>query len=219
MADPDLNYGIADDEQGFVHILHSTFFDVNPNIDNTVEEYVERILDTLIEAIEEQLSAKMGAESYVNGLKALDFGMHTKLLANHNKTLKERIVTVEGKLLHDLKIAMQKNKELTEKHIYRWMFRRCFNSALSGGISAVEIPAHIPPAFLSCPAHYPPIELLQKRLKDADKEQETIVTIFLEERERRDAEEEKWRTLLKVANDKINKLENFAISGIKSELQ
>ncbi|XP_028549101.1 protein MICRORCHIDIA 4-like [Dendrobium catenatum] len=123
-------------------------------------------------------SMKMGAESYVNGLKALDFGMHTKLLANHNKTLKERIVTVEGKLLHDLKIAMQKNKELTEK-----------------------------------------IELLQKRLKDADKEQETIVTIFLEERERRDAEEEKWRTLLKVANDKINKLENFAISGIKSELQ
>ncbi|KAI0510554.1 hypothetical protein KFK09_011159 [Dendrobium nobile] len=123
-------------------------------------------------------SMKMGAESYGNGLKALDFGMHTKLLANHNKTLKERIVTVEGKLLHDLKIAMQKNKELTEK-----------------------------------------VELLQKRLKDADKEQETIVTIFLEERERRDAEEEKWRTMLKVANDKINKLENFAISGIKSELQ
>ncbi|KAH0462567.1 hypothetical protein IEQ34_010142 [Dendrobium chrysotoxum] len=123
-------------------------------------------------------SHKMGAECFVNGLKALDFGMHTKLLANHNKALKERIVTVEGKLLHDLKIAMQKNKELTEK-----------------------------------------VELLQKRLKDAEKEQETIVNIFLEERERRDAKDEKWRAMLKVANDKINKLENFAISGIKSELQ
>ncbi|KAL0918762.1 hypothetical protein M5K25_010793 [Dendrobium thyrsiflorum] len=122
-------------------------------------------------------SHKMGAECNVNGLKALDFGMHTKPLANQNKALKERIVTVEGKLLHDLKNAMLKNKELSEK-----------------------------------------VELLQKRLKDAGKEQETIVNIFFEERERRDAIEEKWRTLLKVANDKIKNLENLAISGIKSEL-
>ncbi|PKU76624.1 hypothetical protein MA16_Dca001229 [Dendrobium catenatum] len=55
MADPDLDYGLAYDKQGFVHILHSIFFDVNPNIDNTVEEYVDHILDTLVEAIEEQL--------------------------------------------------------------------------------------------------------------------------------------------------------------------
>ncbi|KAH0460510.1 hypothetical protein IEQ34_011173 [Dendrobium chrysotoxum] len=46
---------IVYDEHGFVHILHSTFFDINSRIDNTVEEYVERILDTLVEAIEEQL--------------------------------------------------------------------------------------------------------------------------------------------------------------------
>ncbi|KAL0914260.1 hypothetical protein M5K25_014589 [Dendrobium thyrsiflorum] len=55
MADPDLDSGIVFDEQGYIHILHSTFFDVNPRIDHTVEEYVERILDTHVEAIEEQL--------------------------------------------------------------------------------------------------------------------------------------------------------------------
>ncbi|KAH0460740.1 hypothetical protein IEQ34_008315 [Dendrobium chrysotoxum] len=49
MADPDLDFGIVYDEQGFIHILHSTFFDVNPRIDNTFDEYVERILDTLVE--------------------------------------------------------------------------------------------------------------------------------------------------------------------------
>ncbi|KAL0909670.1 hypothetical protein M5K25_020558 [Dendrobium thyrsiflorum] len=55
MADPVLDSGFVYDKQGFIHILHSTFFDVNPRIDHTVEEYVERILDTLVEAIEEQL--------------------------------------------------------------------------------------------------------------------------------------------------------------------
>ncbi|KAH0450641.1 hypothetical protein IEQ34_021333 [Dendrobium chrysotoxum] len=57
MADPDLDFGIVYDEHGFVHILHSTFFDVNPEIDNNVKEYVERILFTLSEAIEEQLGS------------------------------------------------------------------------------------------------------------------------------------------------------------------
>ncbi|KAL0904423.1 hypothetical protein M5K25_026529 [Dendrobium thyrsiflorum] len=42
MADPDLDSGIVYDEQGFIHILHSTFFDVNLRLDHTVEEYVER---------------------------------------------------------------------------------------------------------------------------------------------------------------------------------
>ncbi|KAL0908159.1 hypothetical protein M5K25_022633 [Dendrobium thyrsiflorum] len=54
MADPDHDSRIVFDEQGYVHILHSTFFDVNPRIDHTVEAYVERILDTLVEAIDEQ---------------------------------------------------------------------------------------------------------------------------------------------------------------------
>ncbi|KAL0909415.1 hypothetical protein M5K25_020285 [Dendrobium thyrsiflorum] len=55
MADPDLDTSIVFSEQGYIHILHSTFIDVNPRIDHTVERYVERILDTLVEAIEEQL--------------------------------------------------------------------------------------------------------------------------------------------------------------------
>ncbi|XP_020592161.1 protein MICRORCHIDIA 7-like [Phalaenopsis equestris] len=117
-------------------------------------------------------------DSYLNGLKPQDLGMHAKLLADQNKALKERIVTVEGKLLHDLKMAMEKNKHLLEK-----------------------------------------VEFLEKRLKDADKEQETIINIFVEERERRDAEEEKWRIRLKVANNRIKNLENLAMHGVKSELQ
>ncbi|KAH0450470.1 hypothetical protein IEQ34_021162 [Dendrobium chrysotoxum] len=62
--DSEIDFGYAYDEQGFVHILYSTFFDVNPRIDHTVEEYVERILDSLVEAIEEQLdNAQCGIES------------------------------------------------------------------------------------------------------------------------------------------------------------
>ncbi|KAL0925025.1 hypothetical protein M5K25_003331 [Dendrobium thyrsiflorum] len=53
MADPDLDSGIVYDEQGFIHILHSTFFDVNLRIDHTVEEYMECILNTLAKAIKE----------------------------------------------------------------------------------------------------------------------------------------------------------------------
>ncbi|KAH0468629.1 hypothetical protein IEQ34_001861 [Dendrobium chrysotoxum] len=55
MADPDLDFGISYDEQGFIHILHSTFFNVDSEIDHTIKGYVEHILDTLTEAIEEQL--------------------------------------------------------------------------------------------------------------------------------------------------------------------
>ncbi|PKU88025.1 hypothetical protein MA16_Dca007967 [Dendrobium catenatum] len=41
---------------GFVDILRSPFFNVNPEVDNFVKEYLERIIFTLFEAIEEQLS-------------------------------------------------------------------------------------------------------------------------------------------------------------------
>ncbi|KAL0913987.1 hypothetical protein M5K25_017482 [Dendrobium thyrsiflorum] len=56
MADPDLNSGFTYDEQGFVDILRSPFFDVNLAIDNMVEEYVERIIFTLSNVIEEHIS-------------------------------------------------------------------------------------------------------------------------------------------------------------------
>ncbi|KAL0928390.1 hypothetical protein M5K25_000267 [Dendrobium thyrsiflorum] len=43
------------DEQGFIQILQSPFFDVSPEVDHTVEGYVARILDTIVLASEEQL--------------------------------------------------------------------------------------------------------------------------------------------------------------------
>ncbi|KAI0489421.1 hypothetical protein KFK09_029263 [Dendrobium nobile] len=54
MANPETEYGLTYDEDGFVDILQSTFFDVNTRVDHTIEDYIKRILDTLMEAIEEQ---------------------------------------------------------------------------------------------------------------------------------------------------------------------
>ncbi|PKU85097.1 hypothetical protein MA16_Dca018211 [Dendrobium catenatum] len=56
MANPELDSGFIYNEQGFVDILRSHFFDINPEVDNSVEEYLERIIFTLSDAIEEQLS-------------------------------------------------------------------------------------------------------------------------------------------------------------------
>ncbi|PKU87834.1 hypothetical protein MA16_Dca021180 [Dendrobium catenatum] len=56
MADPNLDFGFIYNEQGNVNILPSTFFDVNPEIDNSAKEYLDRIIFTLSEAIEEQLA-------------------------------------------------------------------------------------------------------------------------------------------------------------------
>ncbi|PKU83601.1 hypothetical protein MA16_Dca019828 [Dendrobium catenatum] len=53
MADPETDYGITWDEDGYVDILQSTFFDVNPRVDFTVEDYLERTLIYLVEAIDE----------------------------------------------------------------------------------------------------------------------------------------------------------------------
>ncbi|PKU85267.1 hypothetical protein MA16_Dca010426 [Dendrobium catenatum] len=55
MVDPELAYGFAYDEQGNVNILHSTF-DFDPEVDRSIEEYVDCIIFTLLEAIDEQLS-------------------------------------------------------------------------------------------------------------------------------------------------------------------
>ncbi|KAL0918869.1 hypothetical protein M5K25_010914 [Dendrobium thyrsiflorum] len=55
MADSERDFGMVYDEQCYVQILHSTFFDVDPDTDHTIEGYVARILDTLVDAIEEQL--------------------------------------------------------------------------------------------------------------------------------------------------------------------
>ncbi|PKU59808.1 hypothetical protein MA16_Dca027694 [Dendrobium catenatum] len=53
MADPTTEYGITWDEDSFTDILRSTFFDVNLETDLSIEDYVERILFALTEAIDE----------------------------------------------------------------------------------------------------------------------------------------------------------------------
>ncbi|KAL0916438.1 hypothetical protein M5K25_013949 [Dendrobium thyrsiflorum] len=55
MADPERDFGMVYDKQGYVQILQSTFFDVDTEIDRTIEGYVARILDTLVLAVEDQL--------------------------------------------------------------------------------------------------------------------------------------------------------------------
>ncbi|KAL0918174.1 hypothetical protein M5K25_010168 [Dendrobium thyrsiflorum] len=56
MADPERDSEFVYNEQCFVDILRLPFFDVNPEVDNSVEEYLERIIFTLSNSIEEQLS-------------------------------------------------------------------------------------------------------------------------------------------------------------------
>ncbi|PKU83026.1 Beta-glucosidase-like SFR2, chloroplastic [Dendrobium catenatum] len=56
MADHNLDSGFIYNEQGFVDILRSPFFDVNPEVDSSAEEYLELIIFTLSGAIEKQLS-------------------------------------------------------------------------------------------------------------------------------------------------------------------
>ncbi|KAL0904672.1 hypothetical protein M5K25_026803 [Dendrobium thyrsiflorum] len=56
MADPERDSGFVYNEQSLVDILRSPFFDLNPEIDDYVEEYVERIIFTLSSGIEQQLT-------------------------------------------------------------------------------------------------------------------------------------------------------------------
>ncbi|KAL0920440.1 hypothetical protein M5K25_009578 [Dendrobium thyrsiflorum] len=56
MADPERDFGFIYNDQGFVNILRLPFFDLNPEVDDSVKEYVERIIFTLSNAIKEQLS-------------------------------------------------------------------------------------------------------------------------------------------------------------------
>ncbi|KAL0912805.1 hypothetical protein M5K25_016212 [Dendrobium thyrsiflorum] len=56
MADPECDSDFVYNKQGFVDILRSPFFDLNPEVDDSIEEYVECIIFTLLNAIEEKLS-------------------------------------------------------------------------------------------------------------------------------------------------------------------
>ncbi|KAL0926558.1 hypothetical protein M5K25_002797 [Dendrobium thyrsiflorum] len=54
MADPDVDHGLYDD-QSLVDILQLLFFDPNPEIDDTTNDYIDRIIFTLAPSIEEHL--------------------------------------------------------------------------------------------------------------------------------------------------------------------
>ncbi|KAL0923683.1 hypothetical protein M5K25_007749 [Dendrobium thyrsiflorum] len=59
MADPELDHGFVFDPQGRVDILQSLFFDIDFDIDPSVEDYINRILFTLSNVIDEhQLSVQ-----------------------------------------------------------------------------------------------------------------------------------------------------------------
>ncbi|KAH0453830.1 hypothetical protein IEQ34_018154 [Dendrobium chrysotoxum] len=66
MADPEQDHGF----QGRVDILNSPFFDLNIEIDQTVEEYVERIIFTLAVAIDEQLSSVQNTPKIIEVLSS-----------------------------------------------------------------------------------------------------------------------------------------------------
>ncbi|KAH0458327.1 hypothetical protein IEQ34_013642 [Dendrobium chrysotoxum] len=53
MANPELDHGFVYDHQGSVDILQSPFFDPNWEIEDTFDEYVDRILFTLTSTLEE----------------------------------------------------------------------------------------------------------------------------------------------------------------------
>ncbi|KAL0907030.1 hypothetical protein M5K25_025568 [Dendrobium thyrsiflorum] len=56
MADPELDHGFVYNDQGQVDTLKSLFFDINLEIDSTVEDYVDMIVFSLAAAIDQQLS-------------------------------------------------------------------------------------------------------------------------------------------------------------------
>ncbi|KAH0467848.1 hypothetical protein IEQ34_002881 [Dendrobium chrysotoxum] len=57
MADPEFDYGFVYDQEGFVNILRSSFFDLDLEFDESVENYVNRILFQLSTAIDQRLSS------------------------------------------------------------------------------------------------------------------------------------------------------------------
>ncbi|KAL0919295.1 hypothetical protein M5K25_011381 [Dendrobium thyrsiflorum] len=57
MADPDVDHGFVYDDQGRTDILGSPFFDVHFGTDETVDDYLDRILCQLSLSIEEHISS------------------------------------------------------------------------------------------------------------------------------------------------------------------
>ncbi|KAL0913436.1 hypothetical protein M5K25_016897 [Dendrobium thyrsiflorum] len=58
MADPEVGHGFVYNANGQVDILKSPFFDFTLDVDQSVEEYVDRIIFQLVATIDEQISFK-----------------------------------------------------------------------------------------------------------------------------------------------------------------
>ncbi|PKU81385.1 hypothetical protein MA16_Dca017423 [Dendrobium catenatum] len=54
MADLEIDSGLVLDVNDDIHITRSLFFDVGFGSDNTVEDYLNRILPTLVDVIDDQ---------------------------------------------------------------------------------------------------------------------------------------------------------------------
>ncbi|PKU84431.1 hypothetical protein MA16_Dca002944 [Dendrobium catenatum] len=54
MADPELETGLVFDIYEDIHLTRSPFFDVGFGSDDTVEDYLNRILPTLVDVIDDQ---------------------------------------------------------------------------------------------------------------------------------------------------------------------
>ncbi|PKU87359.1 hypothetical protein MA16_Dca008455 [Dendrobium catenatum] len=81
MADPETEYCITWDDDGYTDIFRSTFFDVNPEIDHTIEEYVDRILFQLTEAIDE----------HFEGMDPEQLGRTLDLLVGQMNTISQQL--------------------------------------------------------------------------------------------------------------------------------
>ncbi|KAL0913015.1 hypothetical protein M5K25_016444 [Dendrobium thyrsiflorum] len=57
MADPGIDHGFIYNTKGQVDILQSPFFDFSPDVDHSMEEYVDRIIFQLAATIDVQLSS------------------------------------------------------------------------------------------------------------------------------------------------------------------
>ncbi|KAF8689602.1 hypothetical protein HU200_041744 [Digitaria exilis] len=104
-----------------------------------------------------------------------------KQLKDENSSLKERITNVRELLSRELQIEQDKNKSLIERVSIR------FASIVS---------------FIYCLQ----LEDVEKQLDTTNKEQEAIIELFAEERQRRDQEVENLKNKLREASSTIQDL-------------
>ncbi|KAL0924276.1 hypothetical protein M5K25_005092 [Dendrobium thyrsiflorum] len=116
MADPERDFGIVYDDQGLIQILQSPFFDVDPEVDHTVEEYMARILDTVVMAVEDQLGTvewrlATGPQSIVKEIdraEQLTFGVEVVALGLETVEIVRLLPNLELKIVYVLQVVLPK---------------------------------------------------------------------------------------------------------------